>query len=554
MNSENRTFAVHSHILYSVIQSQAGTLQKALQEPIMNAIDAGATKVSITLGREAFQITDNGRGFSDRKQIEDWFETFGTPHADGDATYGRFRMGRGQLMSFATNVWRTGTFKMDVDIKNRGLDYTLTVNCPTVKGCTITGNFYEALSEESLNEVSQELANLVRFAQIPVILNGKPISKTPQSLKWDRESDAAYYKLTPNGNLLVYSLGVLVRSYDNYQFGCGGVIATKQALKVNFARNDILLGQCDIWKTISTELKLSNFLRICRKASFTADDRQFIARNWPHSDDQSRELPDFSNLKLFTDSTNRHHCFNDILLYPRITVANEDQARLGAKLQREGKAFVFNEASLSRFGYHGIESLLSILARRGLTLPVEIEKFEDVAMNETTRMVSLTDDQLPIEELAVLQVIRAKHDKFFKWFSRFEKTSGQRHLEAGESDVARAWTNGTSYVALSRKALQTALSKGSSGFLSLLLTLVHEYCHDSSDFESHDHDVVFYNKYHDVVQYHGGRLADLALEMDKALTTVLKKSTIVPLLERLQSTIRPMPAPVTGELQLALFN
>ncbi|WP_287923609.1 ATP-binding protein [Diaphorobacter sp.] len=60
----------------------------------MNAVDAGATKFNVTMDAKEFVVEDNGRGFQSREEIENWFECFGTPHEEGDATYGKFRNGR----------------------------------------------------------------------------------------------------------------------------------------------------------------------------------------------------------------------------------------------------------------------------------------------------------------------------------------------------------------------------------------------------------------------------------------------------------------------------
>ncbi|MDA8382828.1 MAG: ATP-binding protein, partial [Betaproteobacteria bacterium] len=98
VNAENRQFRMHPHLLYDVIKQQAGSFSKALMEAVQNAIDAGSTQVSVNFDGARFDIEDDGRGFADRRSIEEFFETFGTPHtesSDEAPRYGRFRMGRG---------------------------------------------------------------------------------------------------------------------------------------------------------------------------------------------------------------------------------------------------------------------------------------------------------------------------------------------------------------------------------------------------------------------------------------------------------------------------
>ncbi len=91
-DAERRSFRMDPALLWSVIKSQAGTLAKALLELVMNSIDAGASQVSITLTGTRLKVEDDGRGFQSRTEVTSWFETFGTPHKEGDARWGKFRM------------------------------------------------------------------------------------------------------------------------------------------------------------------------------------------------------------------------------------------------------------------------------------------------------------------------------------------------------------------------------------------------------------------------------------------------------------------------------
>ncbi len=117
MNKELFEFKIDKNILYSIIVKQAGTLQKAFLELVMNSIDAKASEIRIEFNGKTFSFYDNGKGFDSEDEIHKFFGTFGTPHKDGDAVYGKFRMGRGQIMAFSQNQWKSNTFFMDVDIK-----------------------------------------------------------------------------------------------------------------------------------------------------------------------------------------------------------------------------------------------------------------------------------------------------------------------------------------------------------------------------------------------------------------------------------------------------
>lgn len=240
MTAEKRRFNMHQNLLYDVIMRQAGTLQKAILEGVMNAIDAGATRCDISLSTTKLTIEDDGHGFQSRREIEDFFETFGTPHKEGDATYGRFRMGRGQMMAFGVNTWRSRTFEMIVDIKNDGLDYNLMEHQEDQNGTKIIVDLYNPIMPSDLERTFSEIRSYVAWAQIPVFLNGEQISQSPETGKWTHEDENAYYALSSERNqLAIYNLGVLVSHTYSGRYGMGGTVVSKKQMEVNFARNDV---------------------------------------------------------------------------------------------------------------------------------------------------------------------------------------------------------------------------------------------------------------------------------------------------------------------------
>lgn len=250
---------MHPDMLFSIIKSQAGTFDKAILELMMNAVDAGATEARFDFDGKTFVMQDDGKGFRDRQEIEAFFETFGTPHSQGDAVFGRFRMGRGQVMGFTRNRWRSGAFSMHVDIREKGLEYDLQTLPETVAGCRIEGELYDPMSPSDTLRTIDGLTDMCKYLPIPAFINGKRVSLAMDSVKWTFEDDDAYYLLRPQSNSLeAYNLGVLVRSYYGAQaMGVGGLVVSKKPLQVNFARNDILVSSCEVWKRISAKLGVS---------------------------------------------------------------------------------------------------------------------------------------------------------------------------------------------------------------------------------------------------------------------------------------------------------
>ena len=107
-------FELDPQIIHHIIYSQAGSIGKALIELLMNAVDARSSAVHLSLSRTGFSCRDDGQGFASREDVVRYFGRFGTPHNEGDATYGRFRLGRGQIMAHATTVWRVSEQALQV--------------------------------------------------------------------------------------------------------------------------------------------------------------------------------------------------------------------------------------------------------------------------------------------------------------------------------------------------------------------------------------------------------------------------------------------------------
>ena len=187
--TERREFQMDKNLLVDVIKRQAGSLQKAVLEGVMNSIEAGATAktggVQVTLDAKQLIISDGGRGFRNRQEIEDWFETFGKPHeASEGKVWAQFRMGRGQLMAFGRNLWNSNQFQMDVDIDGKGLGYDLS-EVKKFDGCRVQVDLYRPLDDSEIWSTSREIERAVKFVEIPVFVNGKQVNTPASEGKWD---------------------------------------------------------------------------------------------------------------------------------------------------------------------------------------------------------------------------------------------------------------------------------------------------------------------------------------------------------------------------------
>jgi len=519
---EIRKFSVHPQIIYNLIVAQSGTLGKAALECVMNSIDAGASRVEIEVTNEGIRIQDDGQGFRSRKEIEDWFEVFGFPHEDGDRIYGKFGIGRAQLWSFCSTIWRTGTFEMDVDIKKRGLDYQLREGLKPAKGVLITGSFYTPLTTLEVASFQKELTELARYAQIPVVLNGKVINKDPTKEKWDFDTEDAWVRLTEGGQLSVYNLGVLVRRYSSYQFGCGGVVVTKPGVKlaVNMARNDILVAECQVWKRIRKLLQSTSDRRVRTKRTRMSEaELENAAKRFLAGEIGYEEISDF---KLITDIVGRGHTLFNLCAgdFSQPVTKAELGSRLAERAHRSKLAFVLAPVTLERFDAESVEDLKVKLVDALREDPKSSQLGRLLSSRKTTEDVKsaaptlregydvLKESELSKAERAGLRALYelSNHVGRALEFAGFvNPTTANRTVYLGVSDAAEAWTDGATRIVVERGQL-ALMAQGVGGFVGLANLLVHEYLHDADDTGSHTHDYEFYARYHAATCSHAGIL------------------------------------------------
>lgn len=551
-----RQFRMHPDLLFSVIKAQAGTHEKALLEAVMNAVDAGATECNITLDEKGYVISDNGKGFSSRQEIEDFFETFGTPHKEGDATYGKFRMGRGQLFAFSRTVWHSNEFMMDVCIKTRGLDYVLKEKQNPFKGCKITGTWHEKVKSSEILGLTKEFKLLVKYMQIPIIFNGENISENAEKQKWDAQTPEAYIKkMDSSGTLSVYNLGALVCHYPSSKFGIGGVVVAKQQLNVNFARNDVLVTQCKVWKKIS--LKLNELMGIETKKKSVLSDSERIAMVNNLLSGKSY-ISQMLNKGVLMDITSKKPTINALLKTKRLSFSSGDRysRMVEEKIHTQELAFVLDHDMLDRFGVNKPEQFVAKINKL-IKLNNEYEATLGYRKAREEGISSIYQEfkptLIPIEKLhknfnssfefknektitkkdaCVLRVLNElspqisglidtfinTKEKITSWNDMKKQTV--RKISVGISQVAEAWTDGYSYIAFAERNISYPYAQ------SLISTMIHEYCHNEATNETHSHGIEFYSMFHDIAVYQAQRIGGIVTSFNEKLLREYTKAGI----------------------------
>lgn len=552
MTKQVKQFAINSNTIYNLVLAQAGTLGKALLETIMNSVDAEASKVDIELTQTRVRISDDGRGLTTADELELYFAQFGFDHAtdalQSKRVYGQFGIGRAQLWAFTPNTWRTGEFLLDVNIRERGLEYLQESGLPFHQGVEICGSFYEPLSARELLTAEAELKELAKYIPIPVTLNGTVISTNPEKVKWTHETDDAWIRIKETGGFSVYNQGAFVRHYPSFQFGCGGEVVTKPGvrLSLNMARNDILLSQCATWKRIRPYIQArADDANKTRRA--TAGEVEAARQNYANRL-RSGEVPkDWNSVhveKLITDVRGKHMSIATAVSHVSgmWALAPSRKDPRGCKVADGDGCFVVSPETLSRFGVETLGELWAVLLgilddshyRETRDSAKSLRVFEtlDAAGCKVNSDYRLIDNK----ELTADEKLTMSALNYMNKYVRFAVANmlgrdmwtglTERTLRVGVSGTAQAWTDGDRYIAIERSLLSQA-KRGLEGHAKLMMVLVHEYLHDANSAGSHVHNEEFYENFHDVMLSHNGcRLAPLMMRRYVA-ECLKKKVTLV---------------------------
>lgn len=520
-------FEVDPAIIGDLIYSQNGTVATAIRELVMNSIDAGSQSVKIRISNSKFEVIDEGRGFPSEEYIKSFFKKFGTPHEDGDATYGRFRIGRGQIMALGQVSWHSNQFRMTTDIKNKGYGYELEESSEDrVSGCTVSGEFYESLDAYKISRVREELEKLLRYAPQKIMFNGSTIS-VGADVDWHYEDDQVKVLWEPSKRIGInlYSQGIFVKKIDAKSFGLNADIVTNDALVLNMARNEVN-EQDPLWQKIFrllTDKSIEVNSAMAKNARLTEEARISLIRNFI---DGHMDLMQVRDLPLFKDCRNRKAKFSWVFGSLPITLAPSDRSRLAEKVASSNIARVLHYDELRYWGVDSVPQLLNTYYERVMDylnankgenshvnrwardmahdlLDAKVVNFDRVSVGISEDMEVIKASELKPRERAAKNALKYANRILIGRINKI-KQADHRQVEVGASAVADGWTDGANYIVVERRML-ALLDTGIPGALQIVNLLVHEYCHDTSDIGSHSHDFEFYELYHDLTSMHSGK-------------------------------------------------
>lgn len=531
-------FELDPQIIHHIIYSQAGSIGKALIELLMNAVDASASAVHLSLSRTGFTCRDDGQGFASREDVVRYFGRFGTPHDEGDATYGRFRLGRGQIMAHATTVWRSNAWMMTVDTRAMGYHYDLDELHDASPGCSISGYWYEVLSDAELMSTIQEVRDLVRYTPVSVELSGRCITRDPRTERWDAEDEFAWYRVKADGAVSIYNQGVLVRHDPAHTWGAGGLIVSKKAIGLNVSRTEILRKTCPVWKAIARQFDQM----AAEMASRLGDHRKTEARR----EKSARALlsGDANIVHIYSREEvvtllpgKRHVSLEDFLRKCRYShnkrqggrfavVDNAFEVPKGEAIAREGIVVIIHPATLDRFGCYSAQDFVDCIVRIHANLKQDVElngtqywrnglfvpdllAFSTLrdAFIERTRIVT-EKDALDRETRRAWTALRWCLHHYAALCTGGRPAYGGQvregkslHILLGQSNIAEAWTDGSSYIAVDVTLVKRLKSSPLRTAAYIFSLIEHEVAHEGDSLDC-GHDEAFYQRFHDLALQH----------------------------------------------------
>lgn len=518
-------FQIDPSIVHHIIYSQAGTLSKALIELVMNSIDAGCSRIDMIVACNGFRVSDDGRGFRSKEEVLNWFGRFGTPHDEGDATFGRFRLGRGQIMAFASTIWASNRWRMTVDVPSMGYNYELEEapkrDAAFFAGCRIEGKWYDALDKDELRLLLLDIVDMIRWTSVPVTLNGKTISTPPSENTWMVETEDAWMSAQKEGAVGIFNQGVLVTFDAGHKWGAGGTIVTKKAIALNVSRSEILRQTCPVWQRIQKRMRA-----LCSEVAQMDDGRidenarakwaqQLMAGGPEALEVLEKDRPVITLVPMRHVSFGRLPSGHD---QPPLTVLEFSPRMPEAELlQKMNLATVVAPITLTRFRCRDVLEFAVLLRQIRKTI-AEAEKndpkkrrysawfdYKFVEFDALAKHLRVATDILDPSKLKAqdLRIWRPLYSVLSEYVNQVMRRIGRGpentyiRILLGSSETTEAWTDGRTYIAINRKFIDKIKSNGLDVLDELIQIVNHEMSHSGDSIEA-GHDEAFFQRFHDL--------------------------------------------------------
>lgn len=244
------SFKLGKNALQIAFHNQTGSHAKCIAELVQNGIDALSSEVRVKITPTGFDVDDNGTGFQSAEAVHEYFKKVSFSHDteihSREGYVGAHGMGRLQAISMSNAAWRTNTFLMETNIQEKGLHFDFTENLPFEEGCKVYGDWFDSLKLTDLHNIVSELSQWFKYSNVDVFINGKLVNEAElKEPTLDNDHFQFWYKPDMSG-LEIVNCGTYVKSDLSSPFS--GIFISKKPLKLNTARNSILLSECPTWR------------------------------------------------------------------------------------------------------------------------------------------------------------------------------------------------------------------------------------------------------------------------------------------------------------------
>lgn len=304
--------------------------------------------------------------------------------------------------------------------------------------------------------------------------------------------------------------------YNGSYFGTGVDVVSKKALDINFARNDIILYNCEIFRQIKKDIEDYVQNNKLKKSKLTKDEKKYFFNQFLT---RGLEYHLIRNVKLFTDVFEKDFSLEDFVKANRVAFSDGKSGKLAELVHENKAALVFNKDYSYLFGDNNFDAFIKNIwdVYDFLTDEYEIEHpayyllkkdnellegqeiIDDIKNFESIYSVKheiLEHSQLSRKDSILLKAIRRLNDIFYNDYKRVINCK-KRKIVFGNSLASDAWTDGVSYIALNFKFIELS-EYGTKFFDYILKLIIHEYCHNEFTISVHPHNEEFYKLYHDI--------------------------------------------------------
>lgn len=469
-----------------LVMSQSSSPAKSILELVMNALDHSATKIDIQYNKEGFIVRDNGIGLNDIKS----FQEFCLKQTESKR-FGRFRLGRAQVMGLSKVFWRSNTLKLEVDLlgaesNGEAFHFKKYSDLDFVSGTTVEGKWYPKVDVFSSRDL-REYLQYVDYADISI--NGILIVS---DANWDYQDEICQIKLKKTyGGTNFYNKGVHIIEHSRHRyFGVNADVNFLESPELNISRNE-LNEHCPIVKHTYEKLICLSKKAIRKKENLSDEDRKYIIES------------------MFSDMDVR----SEYISTPVLKAAN-------AKLLRLRDSLVCNKQWCLVDGSHSIE-----MYRKAIKMGVaiftihelnvvwgvrdlkELHKkinrlvgsfqFKEINFESLRDSLNLTCSLVESKSLTATQKAQRNALQYMSNAMAKRLNVQPRKIKIGLSEDAATcgWTDGVTYIAIDKNVSENFFSS-SVGPINLCLIVAHEYTHNSVHT---GHDEQFYEKFHDSV-------------------------------------------------------